>query len=66
VSAGIAIAPVITHATPMPSAAKGRAALVDVREWSERLCEIRTCQHCKTIYKLASWANRCEHYHEGL
>ena len=54
---------VLVHKIPCPSEAKNRAERWQIRQMtkSERLGA--TCMYCKTIYRNASPAYRCEHWH---
>jgi hypothetical protein len=57
---------VVTKATPLPSAQKGRVTKQQCKDWTPRELAMRTCQHCKTVYASGGFAWRCEHWHEGL
>jgi hypothetical protein len=54
----------VTKATPLPSAARGRATKKQVESFTAREVEIRACMYCRTIYVNAGYAWRCEHHHE--
>jgi len=55
-----------TNATPAPGQARFVVPEDVWRRWTRHLQDIRTCQHCGTMYRHAAAANVCEHYHEGL
>jgi hypothetical protein len=56
----------LARARAPESLRKGRATPKEIRTWTERHIEIRTCFHCKVVYLNAGYAWRCEHWHEGL
>ncbi|MEC3977919.1 hypothetical protein [Amycolatopsis sp. H20-H5] len=55
-----------TQATPLPSAAKGRATPEEMTTWTPYELEIRACFHCHVVYRSAGYAWACEHWHERL
>jgi hypothetical protein len=55
----------VTKATPLPSAQRGRVTAEQSADWTPLQLAIRTCLHCKTVYVNAGYAWRCEHHHEG-
>ena len=50
---------------PLAAVKKLRARPAEAQGWTERLRAIRSCCHCKTVYRDAGAAYRCEHWHEG-
>lgn len=60
------MAVLVTKATPCPSLVKRRADLDVSAKWEETVRIIRSCQYCKTTYKLAGDAWVCEHYHRPI
>jgi hypothetical protein len=53
----------VTKATPLPSEAKNIATAWQLAKMSEAQKLNATCMFCKTVYRNASPANRCEHWH---
>ncbi len=53
----------VTKATPLPSEVKNVATRSQLTKMSAAEKVRATCMYCKTVYRNASPANRCEHYH---
>ena len=53
----------IVHLNPSPSEAKNKAEQWQIRRMSEAEKLAATCMFCKTVYRNASPAYRCEHWH---
>lgn len=48
---------------PAPREARGRAHEAAIKAQPLHLTRMRTCCVCKTVYKLACYAWRCERWH---
>jgi hypothetical protein len=56
----------VTAATPAPGLIKRRAEVGEQKKMTSHQLEIRACLYCKTLYKTAGDAWRCEHYHHPV